>query len=145
MLFLIVTLTSISFWRILKTMKCYFIALISAQAAGNMSTTNISSSDVLPYAWYSWWYGSSWQHEDNGLNFSDEREYYSYGDITTLNLFCGPGDSNPTSSGIYLMQPHYGSWPGPPHGRIPSGETGLSYARIAQLWHRIYGYIIYRL
>ena len=115
-------------------MKCYFIALICAQAAGNGSTTNISSSEALPYSWYSWWYGSSWQHEDNGLNFSDEREYYSYGDITTLNLFCGPGDSNPTSSGIYFMQPHYGSWPGPPHGRIPSGETGLSCPKIAQLW-----------
>ena len=115
-------------------MKCYFIALICVQAAGNGSTINISSSEPLPYSWYSWWYGSSWQHEDNGLNFSDEREYYSYGDITTLNLFCGPGDSNPTSSGIYLMQPHYGSWPGPPHGRIPSGQTGLSCPKITQLW-----------
>ena len=103
------------------------------QTSRSGPATNISSTEVLPYAWYSFWYGSSWQHEDNGVNFSDEREYFSYGDITVLILYCGPGDSNPTSSGIYFMQPYYGSWPGPPHGRIPSGETGLSCDKIAKL------------
>ena len=95
-------------------------------AIGSMPTTKITSLETLPYAWYSFWYGSSWQHEVNGLNFSDEREYFSYGDITMLNLYCGPGDSDPTSSGIYFMQPYYGSWPGTPHGRIPTGQTGSS-------------------
>ena len=104
-------------------MKPYFIGFICVHAIQNSPNTSL---EALPYSWYSFWYGSSWQHENNGLNFSDEREYFSYGDITLLNLYCGPGDSDPKSSGIYFMQPHYGPWPGPPHGRIPNDQTGSS-------------------